>query len=1387
MAVSEEESSPSSSSSSIYKSRSTSGPHYLAKSVLRGTVVLHVLPGHFRSPSSNDVLLAKETSIELVIIDDDGVVQSVCEQPLFGIIKDIAVLRWNGNFHQQILQMQGRDALVVISDSGKLSILTFCSEMHRFSPLSQIQLSSPGNSRHQIGRMLTIDSNGCFIALGAYEFQVALFKISMSAGNDIIEKRIYYPSETEGDTSASRLVSNISGTIWSMCFISRDLRQSCKEHNPVIAILLNRRDSLVNELLLLEWDIEEDNVHVLSQYSEAGPLAHNITEVPDTYGFAFLFRVGDILLMDLRDAHNPCCVCRTSLFSVSITVEELNDAEESCKVNSVEEECIFDVAASALLELGDIHKDKDDDPMNIDSECGSVNKTSCHVCSWSWEPGNVKNPRMVFSVDSGELYMVEIYSDSSGLKVNLSDSLYKGLPSKALLWIEGGLLAAFVEMGDGMVLKLEEGRLLYRNPIQNIAPILDMSVVDYIDEKHDQMFACCGMAPEGSLRIIQNGISVEKLLKTPPIYHGVTGTWTVKMKVTDSYHSLLILSFVEETRVLSVGVSFTDVTDSVGFRPDVCTLACGLFGDGLLVQIHQNAVTLCLPTTVAHPDGIPLSSPVCTSWVPDKMSISLGAVGQNVIIVATSNPCLLYILSIRFLSAYRYEIYQLYHVQLQNELSCISIPEKHSVLKPLTPHSSCPDSMFSVPVDIDIGNTFVIGTHKPSVEVVSFIQDKGLKVVAVGTISLTNTMGTTISGCIPQDIRLVIVDRLYVLSGLRNGMLLRFEWPSTYMMSSFESTILSPYSSSSVPPSIEPSNRNSSGAVSSDKMKENSPVCLQLIAVRRIGITPAFLIPLTDSLDADIITLSDRPWLLQTARHSLMYTSISFQPSTHATPVCSAECPNGVLFVAENSLHLVEMVQSKRLNVQKFPLGGTPRKVLYHNESRLLLVMRIDLSNESYSSDICYVDPLSGSILSSFKLDPGETGKCMELVKVGHEHVLVIGTSLSAGPAMMPSGEAESSSQGRLIVLSLEHRQNSDSGSMTHGSKASSSSQRTSPFRDVTGYAAEQLSSSSMCSSPDENNFDGIKLEETEAWSMKLCYSTKLSGMVLAVCPYLDRFFLASAGCVFYVCGFPNDNYQRVRRLAVARTRFMIRTLTAHFTRIAVGDCRDGILFFSYHEDARKLEQLYCDPVQRLVADCMLMDADTAVVSDRKGSVAILSRPSHLEDNASPESNLALNCSYYMGEIAMSIRKGSLLYKLPADDAFRGCDVANTVFNLSCNSILVSTLLGSIISFIPLSREEYEILEAVQTRLVVHPLTAPILGNDHNEFRSRESAATVPRILDGDMLAQFLELTSMQQEAVLSLPLGSPKTVMLSLKSSPPPITANQVVRILERVHYALN
>ncbi|KAI8021273.1 hypothetical protein LOK49_LG03G02778 [Camellia lanceoleosa] len=113
-------------------------------------------------------------------------------------------------------------------------------------------------------------------------------------------------------------------------------------------------------MILLVWFCNGSAVHWFwyaqvcfyngsAEYEDAGSLAHNVVEVPHSYGFAILFRVGDALLMDLRDTHNPCCVY-SEVFSVLPTaVEEQNFVEESCRVHDPHE--IFNVSASALLLL----------------------------------------------------------------------------------------------------------------------------------------------------------------------------------------------------------------------------------------------------------------------------------------------------------------------------------------------------------------------------------------------------------------------------------------------------------------------------------------------------------------------------------------------------------------------------------------------------------------------------------------------------------------------------------------------------------------------------------------------------------------------------------------------------------------------------------------------------------------------------------------------------------------------------------------------------------------------------------------------------------------------------------------------------------------------------
>lgn len=60
----------------------------------------------FLLPESNHINMnCQETSLELVEISEDGVLQTVFEQTVFGIIKDIAVLRWNDRYQQFIPQV----------------------------------------------------------------------------------------------------------------------------------------------------------------------------------------------------------------------------------------------------------------------------------------------------------------------------------------------------------------------------------------------------------------------------------------------------------------------------------------------------------------------------------------------------------------------------------------------------------------------------------------------------------------------------------------------------------------------------------------------------------------------------------------------------------------------------------------------------------------------------------------------------------------------------------------------------------------------------------------------------------------------------------------------------------------------------------------------------------------------------------------------------------------------------------------------------------------------------------------------------------------------------------------------------------------------------------
>jgi len=95
------------------------------------------------------------------------------------------------------------------------------------------------------------------------------------------------------------------------------------------------------------------------------------------------------------------------------------------------------------------------------------------------------------------------------------------------------------------------------------------------------------------------------------------------------------------------------------------------------------------------------------------------------------------------------------------------------------------------------------------------------------------------------------------------------------------------------------------------------------------------------------------------------------------------------------------MVHNKRLNMNKYDFMGTPRKVLYHNRSRILLVMMESMMK----SKVYCVNLQSGSKRVSFEFE-GD-GRSMEFLEFRNQQFLMVGVRHSSDPAVKPNGEAE--------------------------------------------------------------------------------------------------------------------------------------------------------------------------------------------------------------------------------------------------------------------------------------------------------------------------------------------------------------------------------------------
>ncbi|XP_060526030.1 DNA damage-binding protein 1 isoform X2 [Cylas formicarius] len=293
----------------------------------------------------------------------------------------------------------------------------------------------------------------------------------------------------------------------------------------------------------------------------------------------------------------------------------------------------------------------------------AVIKQSTITCYARVDPSGL---RYLLGDMAGHLFMLFIETESRGgdgqeivkdLKVEMLGEI--AIP-ECITYLDNGVLFIGSKLGDSQLIKLntkadENGSYVtLMETFTNLAPILDMCIVDLERQGQGQLVTCSGAFKEGSLRIIRNGIGIQEQASID--LTGIKGMWALQAsggKLDDT----LVLSFVGQTRILSLNGEEVEETDIAGFASDQQTFFCGNVAHEQLIQVtpvSARLVSIQNKTLLAE-------------WKPPtEKNIIVVACNKSQLVVSTGN-------TLYYLEIHENELILKSNATLDVEVSCLDV------------------------------------------------------------------------------------------------------------------------------------------------------------------------------------------------------------------------------------------------------------------------------------------------------------------------------------------------------------------------------------------------------------------------------------------------------------------------------------------------------------------------------------------------------------------------------------------------------------------------------------------------------------------------------------------------------------------------------------------
>ncbi|KAJ9100377.1 pre-mRNA-splicing factor rse1 [Naganishia adeliensis] len=545
--------------------------HLLNLTLQPPTAITLAVLGNFTAPKQQEIAVCRGgTRLELLKLDasdpENQRMEVVCGMEVFGGVRNMVAFKLTG---------QGKDYLILSSDSGRLSILEF--EMHptpHFVSLYQETYGKTGARRMVPGQWLAADPKGRSVMVGSLDKAKLVYILNRNAEGKL------FPSSPLEAHKPQAIISAMVG-----CDVGYD--------NPLYACLETSYEEADADstgeaferaqkmLAFYELDLGLNHV-VRKETIPTDNRANLLVQVPggqsaQTDRFegpsGVLVCCEDHIMWQHHDApshrvpiprrRNPLAAEDEEPRGIIIVAAVLHKIKGS----------FFFLLQS---EDGDLFK------VTIDHQDEDVKALSIQY----FDTIPVANSLCILK--SGHLFSASEFGNHALYQfLSLGDD-EEGTTWSSVNYPSNG--ATDEPLPYAYFTPRALTNLWQADTLQSIDPVVDAKVTNLLGIASDtpQIYAVSGRGPRSTFRMLRHGLDVAEMVKSE-LPGTPTAVWTVKLRESDAYDSYIILSFINGTLVLAIGNTIEEVQDT-GFLSSAPTIAVQQIGDAGLLQVHPHGL-----------------------------------------------------------------------------------------------------------------------------------------------------------------------------------------------------------------------------------------------------------------------------------------------------------------------------------------------------------------------------------------------------------------------------------------------------------------------------------------------------------------------------------------------------------------------------------------------------------------------------------------------------------------------------------------------------------------------------------------------------------------------------------------------------------------------------